>query len=341
MRNASSAPRTLSSPFSFSFFRLPVIAQMEAALPIPLVMKKRALGQTDLQVSEIGFGCASYWGKAQFDEALAIGLVRQACDRGVTLFDTGHSYSDGNAELRLGRAIKGLAAKDELAISTKAGTRIDAGGRLYKDFSPAWLRTSCEESLRKIGIETIPLFHLHGPTIRDLNDGVVAELQQLKARGLVRAIGVNSFDDAVLEHILGMNAFDFVMPDYNILSKEREPLIDRFHERGIGVIAGAALADALYSNRVFKVRSGKDLWYLARALKNFRSKLVRGFSYRFINDHPAISGAQVAISYVLRNPNISSAVFGTTSSKHLDENLAAASKEIPAALLERIAAATP
>lgn len=303
-------------------------------------MKKRKLGRSDLQVSEIGFGCASYWGKAQFDEKRAIDLVHQACERGVTLFDTGHSYSNGHAEARLGRAIKGLPGKENLAISTKAGTRIDAHGKLYKDFSPTWLRASCEESLRKIGIDAIPLFHLHGPTVRDLNDDVIAELEQLKARGLVRAIGVNSFDDTVLEHILGMAAFDFIMPDYNILSKEREPLIDRYHELGIGIIAGAALADSLFSNRIFKIRSTKDLWYLARALKNFRGKLVRGFSYRFVNDHPDISGPQVAIAYILRNPKVCSAVFGTTSPKHLEENLAAASKMIPQALLDRIIATT-
>lgn len=304
-------------------------------------MQKRKLGRSEIHVSEIGFGCASYWGKAQFDEALAIKLVHQAYDKGVTLYDTGHSYSDGHAEIRLGRAIKGLPDKHGLAISTKAGTRIDANGKLYKDFSPAWLRASCEESLRKIGIEAIPLFHLHGPTIRDLNDDVIAELQQLKARGLVRAIGVNSFDDAVLEYILRMDAFDFIMPDYNILSKEREPLIDRYHERGIGIIAGAALADSLFSNRVFKVRSLKDLWYLARALKNFRGKLIRGFSYRFVNDHPDISGPQVAVAYILRNSKVTSAVFGTTSPKHLDENIAATSKAIPQPLLERILSTTP
>lgn len=304
-------------------------------------MKKRSLGRSAIQVSEVGFGCASYWGKAQFDENLAIDLVQQACDQGVTLFDTGHSYSDGHAELRLGRAIKALPGKHDLAISTKAGTRIDAKGKLYKDFSPAWLRASCEESLRKIGVDAIPLFHLHGPQISDLNDDVIAELQQLKARGLVRCIGVNSFDDTVLEHILGMGVFDFIMPDYNILSREREPLIDRYHQRGIGIIAGAALADALFSNRVFRVGSAKDLWYLARALKNFRGKLIRGFGYRFINDQPGISGPQVAIAYILRNPKVASAVFGTTSPKHLSENLAGASKAIPEALLQRILATYP
>lgn len=304
-------------------------------------MKKRRLGTTDIHVSEIGFGCASYWGKAQFDERVAIDLVRRAHEQGVTLFDTGHSYSDGSAELRLGRAINGMAGKDDLAISTKAGTRIDANGRLYKDFSPAWLRSSCEESLRKIGIDAIPLFHLHGPMVSDLNDDVIAELQQLKTRGLVRAIGVNSFDDEVLEHILGMNTFDFVMPDYNILSRERESLIDRYHARGIGIVAGAALADSLFSNRIFKIRSAKDLWYLARALKNFRAKLIRGFYYRFINNHPDITGPQVAIAYILRNQKISSAVFGTTSTQHLGENLDAVSMTIPSELLDRILSTTP
>lgn len=155
----------------------------------------------------------------------------------------------------------------------------------------------------------------------------------------MKAIGVNSFDDNVLEKVLDLKVFDFVMPDYNILCKEREPLIEKMNSKGIGVIAGAALADSLYCNRVFKVKGIKDLWYLARALKNFRGKLVKGFSYRFINNEPNITAAQIALAYVLSNTKISSAVFGTTSGNHLLENLGAISIDLPDEIMRRICAA--
>jgi aryl-alcohol dehydrogenase-like predicted oxidoreductase len=301
-------------------------------------MRQRKLGKTNIRLSEIGLGCASYWGKKKFDEKSAINIVAKALDAGVNLFDTGHSYSDGHAEFRLGKAIGHIQDKSGIAVSTKAGTRIAPNGKLYKDFTPEWIRASCLESLRRTGVESIALFHLHGPSVHDLNAEVLQELQKLKSEGLVQSIGVNSFDDAVLNQVLALECFDFVMPDYNILSREREPLIDRFYEKGVGVVAGAALADSLFSNRIFKVKSHKDLWYLARALKNFRGKLIKGFSYRFVNDQPEMTGPQVALAYILENRKVSSAVFGTTSEKHLLENMAAAGLALDEALLNRIRA---
>jgi len=301
-------------------------------------VNNREIGLTGISVSELGLGCASYWGKERFDEAEAMRIVSTAIDKGVNLFDTGHSYSEGNAEVRLGKALKDIPNKSNLVVSSKAGTRISDRGKLYKDFSPNWIRESCRLSLKRLGLETLPLFHLHGPSVADLKDELMDELLKLKSEGLVRAIGVNSFEDNVLEKVLDLRVFDFVMPDYNILCKEREPLIDRLHARGIGVIAGAALADSLYCNRVFKVKSIKDLWYLARALKNFRGKLVKGFSYRFINDEPNITAAQIALAYVLSNGKISSAVFGTTSRDHLLENLEATTVNLPDEMKRKICA---
>lgn len=299
-------------------------------------MEKRKLGKTNIHLSEIGLGCASYWGKLKFNEKSAIDLVALAIDKGVNLFDTGHSYSDGNAESRLGKAIRHIKDKSGIAISTKAGTRITNDGKLFKDFSPEWIRESCHQSLHRIGVESIALFHLHGPSAKDLTPAVIDELNKLKAEGSVQSIGVNSFDDAILNRCLELDCFDFIMPDYNILTREREPLIESFYERNVGILAGAALADSLFSNRILKIKSHKDLWYLARALKNFRGKLIKGFSYRFMNDYAEITGPQIALSYILRNKMVTSAVFGTTSEKHLLENIAAADMTLADQILEKI-----
>ena len=98
-------------------------------------MLYRPLGRTGLTVSEISFGCASWWGKPAFSESLAVALVRTAIELGVTLFDTGASYAAGEAEPRLGRALKGVDAS-KLVIATKAGSFHAGGGRIGRDFSP-------------------------------------------------------------------------------------------------------------------------------------------------------------------------------------------------------------
>ena len=111
-------------------------------------MNKRVLGSTNIQISEIGLGCASYWGKKIFSEKQAIKVVHTALDNGINFLDTGHSYSDGNAEPRLGRALKTVTNKNDLCISSKAGTRIHSNGNLYKDFSAKWIEESCHLSIK-------------------------------------------------------------------------------------------------------------------------------------------------------------------------------------------------
>jgi 1-deoxyxylulose-5-phosphate synthase len=299
-------------------------------------MNKRVLGSTNIKISEIGLGCASYWGKKIFSEAQAIKIVHTALDKGINFLDTGHSYSDGNAEHRLGKALIDITNKNDLCISSKAGTRIHSNGNLYKDFSPKWIEESCHLSIKNIGLDHLPLFQLHGPAISDLNDELLDKLLRLKQEGTIGAIGINTFDDDVIEHIIHLKVFDFIMLDYNILTQHREPVIDRLYGKGIGVIAGAALADSLYSNRIFKIRGLKDLWYLARALKNFRDKLVKGRSFQFVNHIENMTGAQIAIAYVLNNPKISTTVFGTTSETHLLENLQGQSMTLSTELIDRI-----
>ena len=287
-------------------------------------------------ISEIGLGCASYWGKKIFSETKAIKIVHTAVDNGINFLDTGHSYSGGNAENRLGRALRTVINKNDLCISSKAGTRINANGKLYKDFSLQWIEESCHLSIKNIGLDRLPLFQLHGPSISDLNDELLYKLLKLKKEGTIGAIGINTFDDDVIEHIIDLKVFDFIMLDYNILTQHREPIIDSLYDNGIGVIAGAALADSLYSNEIFKIRGLKDLWYLARALKNFRDKLIKGRSFGFINNIENMTGAQIAIAYVLNNPKISTSVFGTTSKEHLLENLKGQDIVLSDELMDRI-----
>lgn len=87
-------------------------------------MKMRNLGNTDITISELGFGCASVWGKNFFVEQEAMDLFQTAVEEGITFFDTGYSY--GHAEERLGKCLQqlGTQKRKELTIATKCGTRI-------------------------------------------------------------------------------------------------------------------------------------------------------------------------------------------------------------------------
>jgi aryl-alcohol dehydrogenase-like predicted oxidoreductase len=300
-------------------------------------MLYRPLGSTGLSVSEIGLGCASWWGKAAFDEGQAVALVHAALDRGVTFFDTGASYSEGRAEPRLGWALKGRNL-DKVVIATKAGTRHD-GRRVVREVTPAAIEASVLRSLGHLGLEALPLLQLHGPAIAELTNEMMVFLEGLKARGLVRALGVNSFDPAVIDHVSGLEAFDVVMVDYNVLRPERAPLIARTAGRGKGVLAGMALAMGHPGGQVLKLRGPRDLWYAARALKNHRADIARGARFGFLGSLPDMTGPQAALAYVLANPGVACAVVGTTRMAHLLENLDASGMRLPDPVADRIAEA--
>ncbi|WP_411288373.1 aldo/keto reductase [Phenylobacterium sp.] len=301
-------------------------------------MRYRPLGSTGFQVSEIGLGCASYWGKPRFEETRAVRLVHRAIELGVTFFDTGASYSAGEAEPRLGRALKGRDT-DRLVIATKAGTFHAGGGRIARDFSPAGVTASAERSLRHLGLDALPLLQLHGPAIAELDGELLAALADLKARGLVRAFGVNSFDPAVIAHVTAQPSLDVVMVDYNILVPERAPLIARARQAGKGVLAGMALAMGHAGLKVANIRGAQDLWYAARGLMRHRAEVVRGARFGFLHRLEGMTGSQAALAHVLANPDVACAVMGTTRLAHLEENLAASGMALPAGVAERIAAA--
>jgi aryl-alcohol dehydrogenase-like predicted oxidoreductase len=299
-------------------------------------MQYRSLGQTGLRISEIGLGCASFWGMHRFDETEAVRLVHAAIDQGVTFFDTGPSYSGGNAESRLGRALAPHAMRKDLVVATKAGSRIDRYGRRIVDFSPAGVRDTLEHSLVRLGIDAISLLQLHGPVISDLTDELLGTLESLRSEGKVLHLGVNSFDDEVMRHVMAMPTFGAVMIDYSVLSPPREQLITELAARGFGILAGQALGGALFRQDRYRIRSVQDLWYLARAWKNHRPTLRRGRRFSFINQDETAPASQIALAWVLRRPEITCAVFGTTRMNHLLENIQASGKPLTGPQLRAI-----
>jgi aryl-alcohol dehydrogenase-like predicted oxidoreductase len=302
-------------------------------------MLYRSLGKTGLRVSEIGFGCASYWGMKVFDEETAIQLVHAAIDHGVTFFDTGASYSGGNAEPRLGKALSALTNKHDLVVATKAGSYTDGQGKWREGFSSLGVRRTVEASLTRLGLDTIPLLHLHGPEIANLTDDLLDTLARLREEGKVLHLSVNSFDVNVIEHTMTLPLFGAMMIDYNILRPEREPIIAKLAARNLGIMAGMALGGGLYRKDRFRIRGVQDVWYMARAWKNHRSDIKRGRNFHFLEQEQRLAAGEIALAWVLRKPEISCAVLGTTRMPHLLANLQASGKTISDDLLQKISKA--
>lgn len=279
----------------------------------------RPLGGTGLQVSEIGLGCASYWAKRYFPERRAGAVIEAALECGITVFDTGSSYGNGYAELRLGRLLRAAGADpDALLVATKAGTVHTPEGRLAKDFSPAAITSSVDGSLAALGMERLPLLQLHGPEPADLNDELLRSLEDLRTAGKVHLLGVNGFAPAI-QSAVAIGTFDVLMPFYSVAEPDARELIDAAAGVGKGVLVAGPLARMIFAPPLAWMWRPQGLWYLARALAGGLEPLRRSLRLRSAMRHPDWSPAQMAMAWVLAHPGVSCAVFGTTDPAHLRE----------------------
>lgn len=309
-------------------------------------MNYRKLGKTGICLSEIGYGCSALFGKniigkEGMDEENAYNLFNIAVKNGVTFFDTGFNY--GYAEVRLGQCLERafkekITRRENLVIETKCGETLNKDGTYGPlNWDPRWIRESVLISLERLKIDYIDLLAMHGGSVEDYSDSLLNILSDMKSEGVIRACGVNTFNSQTIDWIgNGNTGFDYVMLDYNIMRQDREETIEHLYKQGIGIIAGAALGESLYSNRIFRIKNRNDLWYLLRALKNFRGQIIKGKEYRFLTKSDEGTGSQLALRYVLDNPFITSAVFNTSSVDHLVENLGAINIHISHKLREKI-----
>ncbi len=157
-------------------------------------MHYRTLGSTNLRLSAVGFGVwtvsTSWWGIS--DEEQGINLLRKAYELGVTFFDTADTYGNGKGETMLAEALGHV--REKIVIGTKFGYDFYTHGQersghkeLPQDFSPAFVRRACEESLRRLGTDYIDLYQLHNPRLPTVqSDELFETLEELKGEGKVR-----------------------------------------------------------------------------------------------------------------------------------------------------------
>ena len=157
-------------------------------------MKYATLGNTDIEVSEVGFGAwvvgTDWWGDRTRDQAIE--MVQHAVDRDVTFFDTGDVYGHGDSEELVGEAL--AEVRDEVTVSTKVGydfyNNPQAGhGELPKKVTPEWIRTALDRSLDRLGMDHVELLMLHNANVDEVTPDVLETLDELREEGTVDAVG--------------------------------------------------------------------------------------------------------------------------------------------------------
>jgi aryl-alcohol dehydrogenase-like predicted oxidoreductase len=316
-------------------------------------MGNRELGTVGLTVSPLGVGCmgmaSESYGPADDEEAIA--TLRHAFDLGVTFLDTSDIYGPYTSEQIVGRALRGR--RDDVVVGTKFGivpadssAPIAAGNQMGVNGSPEYVRSACEGSLQRLGVDHIDIYYQHRLDPDVPVEDTVGALAELVAEGKIRFIGLSEVKPSIIERAHAVHPVSAVQMEYSLWSRDVEDdVLPTARRLGIGVVAYSPLGRGFLSG---KIRSIEDLApddYRRVNPRfqgdNFRRNLdlldALGEVARSMNRSPA----QLALTWVLSRGDDVVAIPGAETREQIADNAGALSIELTADVRERIEQAFP
>ncbi|WP_114571931.1 aldo/keto reductase [Exiguobacterium flavidum] len=296
-------------------------------------MNKRKLGNTGIEVSEIGFGAWQLgnekdWGKMTGTEA--IHLIKQAMDEDCTFFDTAPNYGAGKSEELIGKAIRGK--RDQVIVSSKGGHH--SNGEL--NFDPKQLRLSVESSLGRLQTDYLDCLLLHNPPFSTLtNESPQFELlEQLKAEGKIRAYGASVDTGKEVIELINHTDSQVIEVMFNLFHQEPGESIKLAHQQGVGIIGKIPLDSGWLTGKYDRhsTFSGiRDRWSEEEIQR--RAQLVE--KVRLILGEE-VSMVQSALQYILSFKEVSTTIPGARNLTQLRHNLSASEGELSIRVLHKL-----
>jgi len=306
------------------------------------VLTQRKLGP--FTVSSIGLGCMNLshaYGIPPQPEAAAK-ILRRALDLGVTHFDTAALYGFGANEELVGRTLGPLRSRFTLASKCGVqGVNSGPGMRRVSDGRPATLKQTCEDSLRRLGTEVIDLYYLHRWDKAVPIEDSVGALGELVRAGKVRAVGLSEVSAATLKRAHAVHPIAAVQSEYSLCTRNPEiAVIEACRSVGATFVAFSPLARGFLTGVLRDVATleAKDL---RRSMPRFEAQAYAANlglleEYTRLARAAHASMAQLALAWVLTRGEHVVAIPGTTCETHLEENLGAATVELPADMIARL-----
>lgn len=298
-------------------------------------MKYRFCGKSGLQLPEISLGLWHNFGH-NADLTLGRKILRKAFDLGICHFDLANNYGPpfGSAEENFGRILQKdfLPYRDELLISSKAGWDMWPGP--YGNFgSKKYLIASCDQSLKRMGLDYVDIFYHHRPDPHTPLEETMGALAQLHRQGKALYVGISQYsaeDTAKAYQILKEMGVPLLIhqPRYSMMDRWVENgLMDVLGEKGIGSIAFSPLEQGMLTDKYLKgipadSRAAKDGRYL-KAEQIAPEKLAKIEALNQIALQRGQTLAQMAIAWLLKDPRITSVLIGVSKPEQLDDNVTA------------------
>lgn len=314
-------------------------------------MRYRTLGRTGLEVSAISLGSWLTFGGAVADDT-AIACIRRAFELGVNLFDTANVYERGGAEELLGRALAPLP-RDGYFVATKVFSPMGPRRR-DRGLGRRHVLEQCDASLRRLGLDVIDLYQCHRYDVDTPLEETCRVMDELERSGKIRHWGVSKWTAAQMDEAVslceraGLAVPGTDQPRYSILDRTIEDeILPACRRLGLGVLVFSPLAQGVLTG---KYRSGEAVPEGSRAAGP-RAKSVSRFltpenfaiveRLRPIASDLGIPIGRLALAWVLRGPDVSTAIVGATRIEQIEENAVAADVDLDEGTLERVEAASP
>ncbi|MBT2574950.1 aldo/keto reductase [Bacillus sp. ISL-51] len=294
-------------------------------------MSKATIGKSDLQVFPIGLGTNAVGGHNLYpnlNEETGKELVREAIKSGVTLLDTAYIYGVGRSEELIGEVLKEFNREDVI-IATKAAHRKEGDDFVF-DNSPAFLKQSAEDSLKRLQTDYIDLFYIHFPDDHTPKDEAVQALHELKKEGKIRAIGVSNFSLEQLKEANKDGYVDVIQGEYNLLNREAENTFFPYTtENNISFIPYFPLVSGLLAgkydeNTTFPegdLRNEQEHFQGAQ----FKENIKKVNQLKPIAEKHNADTAHIVLAWYLARPEIDILIPGAKRAEQLKDNIKAAS----------------
>jgi len=289
----------------------------------------RTLGNSDLQLTPIGFGAWAIgggnwefaWGPQ--DDSESIAAIHRALDLGINWIDTAAIYGLGHSEEIVAKALKTSSHKP--LVFTKCSMRWHADRSIYRSLKAASLADEVENSLRRLGVETIDLYQIHWPDPADQIEEAWETLARFKEQGKVRWIGVSNFNVEQMERARKIAPITSLQPPYSMLRRAIEAEILPFAQANhIGVINYSPMVSGLLTGKMTAERVAAlpaDDWR-RRAVEFKEPRLGRNMRLvellREMGGGHDVSPGVVAIAWTLHHPAITGAIVGGRSAQQVE-----------------------
>ena len=310
-------------------------------------MKYTRLGNTGLEVSRICLGCMSFGESGagthawSLDEATAHQFIGRALDAGINFFDTANVYSLGTSEEYVGRALAGMATRDDVVIATKVFMPM-RDGRNAGGLSRKAIMTEVDHSLRRLGTDYIDLYQIHRWDHRTPIEETMEALHDVVKAGKARYIGASSmwawqFSKAqYTAELHGWTKFVTMQNHYNLLQREEErEMMPLCADQGVGVIPWSPLARGRLTRDWDDVTARTETDEFGKTLYQPEDRAIVERVAEIAAER-GVPRAQVALAWMLGKRFITAPIVGATKEHHIDDAVAAVDLQLTADEVRRL-----